>query len=310
MELRQLRYFLAVAEHLNFGRAAEALRTAQPALSQQIRKLEREAGGPLFERTKRYVKLTPLGQDLTGEALAIVESVDRLTVRLRDASAMPRGRLRVGSITPATVGLVPRMLPTYRERFPLVDLVMDTVALDEQVSALVERRIDVGLLRGPISDDRILTLPIVREYYCVAVPAAHPLARAPFVRLADLDGETWVWLRGSRGGSYNTGALEMLHANGVRVGGSIEASDTEASFALVASNAGLCIASTVICGLQFEGVVYRALIPSIEIGTMILACRRDRRAVAVIDSFIDHVKTLDLTFAPPARARLRTGKEQ
>jgi DNA-binding transcriptional LysR family regulator len=303
MELRHLRYFLAVAEHLNFGRAAESLHTAQPALSQQIRKLEREAGGPLFERTKRYVRLTPLGQELLGEALAIVDSVDRLSVRLRDASATPRGRLRVGSITPATVGLVPRILPTYRERFPHVDLVMDTVALDEQVAALIERRIDVGLTRGPVSDDRILALPIVSEYYCVALPASHPLARGPYVRLADLDGVTWIWLRGGRGGSYNTGALEMLRANGVRAGGSIEASDTEASFALVASNAGLCMASTVICGLRFEGVVYRALVPSIAIGTMILACRRDRRTVAVIDSFIDHVNTLDLTFAPPARTR-------
>src|ERR1700722_6122980 len=124
MELRHLRYFLAVAEHLHFGRAAEALRTAQPALSQQIRKLEREAGGPLFERTKRYVMLTPLGQELLGEALAIVESADRLTVRLRDAAATPRGRLRVGSITPATVGIIPRALPSYRERFPHVDLVL------------------------------------------------------------------------------------------------------------------------------------------------------------------------------------------
>jgi DNA-binding transcriptional LysR family regulator len=301
MELRQLRYFLAVAEHLNFGRAAQALHTAQPALSQQIRKLERECSGPLFERTKRYVMLTPLGQELLGEALAIVDSVDRLTVRLRDASAAPRGRLRVGSITPATVGLVPRILPTYRERFPLVDLIMDTVALDEQVSALIERRIDLGLLRGPVNDDRILTLPIVRENYCVAVPAAHPLARAPFVRLADLEGATCIWLRGGRGGSYNTGALEMLRANGVSPGGSVEASDIEASFALVASNAGVCIASTVICGLHFEGVVYRALVPSIEIGTMILACRRDRRTVAVISSFIDHVNTLDLSFAPPVR---------
>jgi DNA-binding transcriptional LysR family regulator len=300
MELRHLRYFLAVAEHLNFGRAAEALHTAQPALSQQIRKLEREAGGPLFERTKRYVMLTPLGHELLGEALAIVESADRLTVRLRDATATPRGRLRVGSITPATVGIIPRVLPSYRESFPHVDLVLDAIALDEQVAALVERRIDVGLFRGPVSDDRIFTVPILREYYCIAVPVAHRFARAPSVRLADLAGETLIWLRGGRGGSFNAGALEMLRAAGVRPGGSIEASDTETNFALVASNTGLCIGSTVICALRFEGVVYRPLLPSVEVGTMILACRRDRRSVAVIASFIDHVTALDLRFAPPA----------
>jgi DNA-binding transcriptional LysR family regulator len=299
MELRHLRYFLAVAEHLNFGRAAEALHTAQPALSQQIRKLEREVGGPLFERTKRYVMLTPLGEDLLGEALTIVESVDRLTVRLRDAEDTPRGRLRVGAITPATVGIIPRVLPSYRKRFPHVDLVLDAIALDEQVAALVERRIDVGLFRGPVSDDRILALPILREYYCVAVPVAHPLASAPFVRLEDLRGQTLIWLRGGRGGSFNEGALEMLRAHGVQPGSSIEAADTETNFALVACNTGLCIGSTVICPLKVDGVIYRPLEPPVEVGTMVLACRRDRRSVAVIASFIDHLTRLDLTFAPP-----------
>lgn len=299
MELRHLRYFLAVAEHLNFGRAADALHTAQPALSQQIRKLEREVGGPLFERTRRYVMLTPLGEELLGEALATVESADRLTVRLRDAAETPRGRLRVGSITPATVGIIPRVLPSYREHFPHVDVVLDAIALDEQIAALVERRIDVGLLRGPVNDDRILTVPIVREYYCIAVPVGHRFAREPFVRLADLEGETLIWLRGGRGGSFNAGALEMLRAEGVTIAGSIDAADTETNFALVASNTGLCIGSTVITALRFEGVVYRPLIPSYEVGTMILACRRDRRTVAVIASFIDHVTALDLTFPPP-----------
>ncbi len=300
MELRHLRYFLAVAEHLNFGRAAEALHTAQPALSQQIRKLEREFGGPLFERTKRYVALTPLGHELLGEALAIVEAADRLTVRLRDTSATPRGRLRLGSIAPATIGLIPRILPAYRAQFPHVDLVIDAIALDEQVPALIERRIDVAILRGPVDDERIWTCPIVRESYCIAVPAKHLLARKTFVRLSDLSGVTLIWLRGGRGGSFNESASEMLRANGVRPAAAIEASDIETSFALVASDAGLSIGSTIVCALRFEGVVYRPLVPNCEIGTMILACRRDRRTVPLIASLVDHVTAMNLLFAPPA----------
>jgi LysR family hca operon transcriptional activator len=159
MELRHLRYFLAVAEHLNFGRAAAALHTAQLALSQQIRKLEQELGSPLFERTKRYVALTALGQELFVEAQGIIETVDSLVVRMRDTSGVPSGRLRVGSIVPATVGVLPRILPSYRERFPLVDVSVTTVGLDEQVRALVQRRIDVGILRGPVRDARIHTAP-------------------------------------------------------------------------------------------------------------------------------------------------------
>jgi DNA-binding transcriptional LysR family regulator len=300
MELRHLRYFLAVAEHLNFGRAAEALQTAQPALSQQIRKLEREVGGALFERTNRYVALTELGRELVDEAQAIIESVNRLSVRLRDTSATPRGRLRLGSIAPATIGLVPRIVPSYRDRFPDVDLVPDTIALDEQVPALIERRIDVGILRGPIDDDRIWTAPIVREYYCVAVPVTHALASQPFVALADLNGSTLIWLRGARGGSFNEGALKMLREHGVRPGAAIEASEFESSYALVASDVGLSIGSTITRRFRFEGTVYRPLVPKLEIGTMTLACRRDRRMVPIIASLIDHVMALDLTFPPPS----------
>jgi DNA-binding transcriptional LysR family regulator len=300
MELRHLRYFLAVAEHLNFGRAAEALHTAQPALSQQIRKLEREVGGALFERTNRYVALTELGRELVDEAQAIIESVNRLSVRLRDTSATPRGRLRLGSIAPATIGLVPRIVPSYRDRFPDVELVPDTIALDEQVPALIERRIDVGILRGPIDDDRIWTAPIVREYYCVAVPVTHALASQPFVALAELNGSTLIWLRGARGGSFNEGALKMLREHGVRPGAAIEASEFESSYALVASDVGLSIGSTITRRFRFEGTVYRPLVPTLEIGTMTLACRRDRRMVPIIASLIDHVMALDLTFPPPA----------
>jgi DNA-binding transcriptional LysR family regulator len=221
-----------------------------------------------------------------------------LTTRLRDASATPRGRLRVGSITPSTVGIVPRVLPSYQEHFPGVELVVDAIALDEQVAALVERRIDVGILRGPVTDDRILTAPIAREYYCIAMPAAHPLADKPIVRFSDLDGETLIWLRGARGGSYNVGAQELLREHRVRAT-TMEAADIETSFALVASNAGLCVASTVICSMRFDGIVYRPLEPSTEVGSMILACRRDRRQVAVIASFIDHVTGLNLAFTAP-----------
>lgn len=253
-----------------------------------------------FERTKRYVALTELGRELLDEALTIIESVDRVATRLRDQSTTPRGRLRVGSIAPATIGLIPRILPRYRERYPNVDLVLDTIALDEHVPALIERRIDVSIMRGPIANDRIWTTPIVREHYCIVVPETHTLASAAFVSLSDLKGVTLIWLRGGRGGSFNASAFELLDSHNIQPGAAIEASDLETSFALVASNAGLSLASTIISRLRFEGTVYRPLVPAIEIGTMVLACRRDRRMVPVIASMVDHITELDLTFTAPA----------
>jgi DNA-binding transcriptional LysR family regulator len=299
MELRRLRYFLSVAEHLNFGRAAAALHTAQPALSQQIRKLEHELGAPLFERTKRYVALTPLGQELFVEAQAIVEAADRLTVRMRDTSGNPRGRLRVGSIVPATVGVVPRILPSYRERFPLVEVALATVGLDEQVQALVERRIDIGILRGPVTDDRIHTEPTGTEFFCLSLPEDHELARQDKVMVRDLAKTTLIMLQADRGGSFNTDQLALLRRHRTRPKSMLEASDVAANFALIASGIGVTISSTVFCRLSFAGVVYRPLLPRTEIGSMMLACRRDRRSVPIVRSFLEHVAGLNLFFAPP-----------
>ncbi len=102
MDMRQMRYFISVAQHLSFSRAASALHIAQPALSQQIKKLESEVGGPLFERTKRYVEMTGLGRHFFVEAQGIVEAMDGLHTRMRETSGVPRGTLRIGSIVPAS----------------------------------------------------------------------------------------------------------------------------------------------------------------------------------------------------------------
>jgi len=299
MELRHLRYFLAVAEHLNFGRAAAALHTAQPALSQQIRKLEQELGTPLFERTKRYVALTALGQELFVEAQGIIEAVDRLVVRMRDTSGVPSGRLRVGSIMPATIGVLPRILPSYRERFPLVDVSVTTVGLDEQVRALVERRIDVGILRSPVRDARIHTAPMAVEFFCVSLPEDHELARRSKVTVRDLGSTPLIMLQADRGGSFNTDVSALLRRHRTKPKALLEASDVAAVFALVASGVGVSISSTVFCGLSFARLVYRPLVPRTEIGTMMLACRRDRRLVPIVRSFVEHVAGLKLVFVPP-----------
>lgn len=305
MELRHLRYFLAVAEHLSFGRAAASLHTAQPSLSQQIRRLEEEMGGPLFERTKRYVALTPLGQDLLADAQAIVEAADRLVVRLQDSSGTPHGQLRVGAIAPATIGVLPRVLPSFRKRFPMIELSLATVGLDEQVRALLERRIDVGILRAPVTDRRIQTRPIAVEYFCACLPASSALARREKVAVRDLRGQTLIVLHPDRGGSYNENIAALLERHRVQPAEIVQTSDVDSVFAMVASGLGLTLSSTVFCGMSLRGLVYRKLSPETEIGTMILACRRDRQSVPVIGAFIEHVSQLRLVFRPPGRSQPR-----
>ena len=299
MELRHLRFFTAVAEHLNFSRAAEALHTSQPSLSQQIRKLERQLGGALFERTKRYVALTELGKDLLVEAQGILEAADGLVLRMRDSSGVPRGRLRVGSIVPATIGVLPRVLPSYRERFPLVEISVTTVGLDDQVRALAERRIDVGILRGPVSDERILTARMADEFFCASLPKNHALAQRKRVAMHDLKSETLVKLQSERGGSYNDDVWNMLRSNNICPVAVLEVSDVAAVFALIASGVGVGISSTVFCDSSFSQVVFRPLTPRTPLKSMMVACRRDRQFAPVVRSFIEHVESLKLVFAPP-----------
>jgi len=304
MELRHLRYFLAVAEHLSFGRAAIALHTAQPSLSQQIRRLEDEVGGRLFERTKRYVALTPLGAELRSEAQSIIEAADRLVIRLKDRSGAPRGKLRVGTIAPATVGVLPQVLPSFHKAFPMIELALATVSLDEQVSALLEREIDVGILRAPVTDRRIQIVPIAVEYFCACVPAKSALAKRAKVTMRDLRDQTLIMLQAERGGSFNQNIAALLERHRIEPAEIVQASDVDAVFAMVASGLGLSLSSTVFCGMSLDGLVYRRLTPQTEIGTMILACRRDRQAVPVIRTFIDHVSGLRLVFRPPHSASI------
>ena len=299
MELRHLRYFLAVAQHLHFGRAANALHTAQPALSQQIRRLERELGGALFERTKRHVALTRLGTDLLDEAQSIVEAADRLAVRGRDSSNEPRGHLQIGAIMPATIGIIPRVVPSYRSSFPAVELDVDTLALNEHIPALIERRIDVGILREPIRDDRIQVTPIATEYLCLCLPSMHPLAAQKAVDVAELRSLTLFGLNPEEAGSFGEDIGALLRRHRVRPAATIHVSSVETNYALVSSGMGIAIGSTVLRSFNLDGIVRRPLLPKTKIETMVIACRRDRRDVPTIASFIDHLAALKLTFPPP-----------
>lgn len=296
MELRHLRYFLAVAEHLSYARAAEALRTSQPSLSQQIKQLERELGVLLFERTKRYVALTPAGLVLLPEAQGIIEATALLRARVGDEQGTLAGRLRLGAYPSATLGVLPRVLPSFRAAFPGIELAVDTIDLGDQIRALLERRIDVGILREPIADPRLAAAPIGMDYYTVSLSSTHPLAQRHAVPIATLDGETFIQLRAGAAGSFYDGVAQLLRIHGVRPAKTIETSDIGAIFALVASGVGVAIGTTIASTMRFDGVAFRMLEPSTKLGTMRIACRRDRRNVPIIAAFIDHVQTLQLEF--------------
>lgn len=193
MELRHLQYFLVVAEELNFSRAALRLHIAQPSLSQQIRQLERELETELFDRSVRPVRLTNAGRLLHGNASSIVTEAEETAREVRRAGRGEVGRLRVGYSYGGLYDLVLALLRRLREAWPDTNMVVHQLAEREQLPALRTRRVDIvlGRVTEPLTSD-VVAMPLRDEKLIAILPADHPLAAGPNVRLADLSSEPFV----------------------------------------------------------------------------------------------------------------------
>ncbi|KAA9159597.1 LysR family transcriptional regulator [Amycolatopsis acidicola] len=189
LETRQLRYFVAVAEELHFGRAAERLGMAQPPLSRAIRELERQLGVQLLERTTRQVALTPAGEVLLRDAKTALQAVTAAGERARHAGrAEPTLRLALKADYDA--GLLPEILAAYRREEAALPVEVQMGGRGEQVPALLDGRADVAILPTPFDDQGLDSEPLLTEPRLVALAASDPLADRPSLSLADLAGRT------------------------------------------------------------------------------------------------------------------------
>lgn len=170
MGLRQLRYFVAVAEELHFGRAAKRLGIAQPPLSQQIQRFERGIGAQLFERTRRSVRLTPAGEALLPEAREILSRADRALSMVQDIASGKAGTLSVGFVGSASMLVLPELLKAFRSAYPAVDLELIELSTNEQYVALREGRIQIGCVRTPQSAAPLASTLIARERLVLVMP--------------------------------------------------------------------------------------------------------------------------------------------
>lgn len=192
MELRHLRYFIAVAEELHFGRAADRLHISQPPLSQQIRKLEEELGVELFSRAHRHVELTHAGRVFLIEARQILSQMERAAEAAKRADRGQIGPLVVACGPLAVQTVLPLVLKVFRARFPEVELSLKESTMQEIVEALQERTADIGLLM-PYFDSEMLQRQIVLTVPMVAaLPKSHPLAKRRRIRVKQLANERFV----------------------------------------------------------------------------------------------------------------------
>jgi LysR family transcriptional regulator, hca operon transcriptional activator len=186
MELRHLRYFVAVAEELNFTRAALRLRTAQPSLSQQIRDLETEIGVELLARNRRSVALTEAGRVFLDEARLVLAQAERAVSSARRLARSPQRSVTLGFVPAAEVKIFPSVLTSVRAQFPQLQIVLQSLTTGEQIEALRNKTIDIGFMRLPIPDPALTGEIVLREKIVAVVPANHPCAAKPALCLADL----------------------------------------------------------------------------------------------------------------------------
>jgi len=194
LDVREARYFIAVAEELHFGRAAERLHMSQPPLSQTIKALEHRLGAQLLTRTTRAVALTSVGEVLLGHCRRLINLAAEAETAARDAASGQIGQLRIGAVTSAFFDPLPRMLAGFRAAHPRVEVVLQEFDSQDALRALTDHAVDVALVRRLATPPGIARRTLLEEHFVLAVPESWDHIAAEPLDLADTASEPWVWL--------------------------------------------------------------------------------------------------------------------
>ncbi len=254
-----MRYAVAVAEELHFGRAADKLLVAQPSLSRQVRDLERDLGVELFQRTSRRVQLTAAGAAFVEAARRALSAAESSRTAALDAAAGKRGAVTLGFVASAAIQILPGLVRRHHDMHPQVRLTLREMTTEEQLAALLDEAIDIGLSRDLEEQHGIQLSTLFREPLLAVVPAAHPLRQRRSVSLADLAGSTFVTLPRDRVPRAWDRLVVLAHASGLRLRLAQEANQFATLLALVAANLGVAVVPASVRALRHEGVHYLRL---------------------------------------------------
>ncbi|APR76093.1 LysR family transcriptional regulator YnfL [Minicystis rosea] len=286
MELRHLRYFLAVAEERHFGRAARRLRIAQPPLSRQIQALEAELGFALFDRSRRRVELTPAGAALVAHARRVLETLALGLHEARRAALGQIGRIAVGYPSSVAFSGLPELLRAFRARSPTVEVVLREMSPQDQLDGLREGRLDVGFIRGPLQERELASRLVRHEPLVVALPEGHPLVVHARIDLAMLAREPFVTFPRARGPAFFDFIMRLCDDAGFTPRIVQEAPQLD-MVSLVAAGFGVAILPGSVRGARRPGAVFRPLagVPPAE---LFVAWRPDDTS-PVLRDFLDTV---------------------
>jgi DNA-binding transcriptional LysR family regulator len=285
VELRQLRYFVAVAEELHFRRAAARLHISQPPLSQQISQLEDELGCRLLNRTRRSVELTPAGETFLRDARAMLGELESAVATARRVDAGQAGLLRVSFVGSALLSIVPGIIQRFRRGRPEVEIELRERSTLAQLRALSVGVVDVGLVRPPIEpDDALHTEVVMRERTVAAIPAGHPLARLARVPLKRLAAEPLVLFPREQAPGFHDLLTGRLAATGTSPHVVQYAPEMLTIIGLVAAGIGVSPVPASVARLGLEGVTYRPLVGAPA--TELVAVTRANETSPLIEAFV------------------------
>jgi len=300
MELRHLTYFIAVAEELHFGRAAQRLHISQPPLSQQIRRLEEEIGVRLLNRTKRRVEITPAGEAFLAEARQIIAAAEEAVRRAVRADKGEIGSLAVGFIGSANYSVLPPVIREFRRRFPDVEISLTEMNTSNQIEALRAGRIQAGFLRPPpgIEAAGLATAPVFREPLVVAMSQNHPLQGELTLPLRLLAKESFIMIPRRRGPGYFDYLIALCQQEGFSPYIVLEASQFHTIIGLVAAELGIAVVPASMQRSRFAGVVFRTVAGGAE--TVLHMVWMNNSNSPVLDNFLTVAREVAGSLMPAA----------
>jgi LysR family hca operon transcriptional activator len=259
VELRHLRYFVAVAEELSFTRAAARLRTAQPSLSQQIRQLEKSVGVKLLDRTRQHVALTNAGRIYLQQAkdvLARVEHAGRLAKQAADGRA---GELAVGTFPSADVRVLPALRPLVAEHMPDLSMILHSKYAVEPIAGLQSGALDLAFVRGPLETHGLESVELLREDLVIVLPSHHPLARRKANPVKSLDDLPCITMERRLSPALHDAAANLYREARIRMHAVSRADNVLGHLKLVQEGLGFALLPDSISALLPPGVTFRPL---------------------------------------------------
>jgi DNA-binding transcriptional LysR family regulator len=289
MELRHLRYFIAVAEELHFGRAAQVLGISQPPLSQQIQALEQEIGARLFERTNRRVELSEAGRLFLQEARLVLAQVDKAADVARRAQLGELGELKIGFTSSAPFNSsIPQAIFAFRQAFPAVHLNLQEMSSTEVAESLVDESIQVGLMRPLPLPDSLNVVELMREPLVAVLNAGHPLVEGSErgLHLAQLAEEPFVFFPRTYGSGLYAQLLNLARDAGFSPHFAQEAGEAMTIIGLVAAGLGVSVLPASYQRIRIDGVVYRTLLDQ-EAVTAVWLVQRKGQQTPMAKAFVE-----------------------